>query len=467
MKNLNITHNIEIGDGDLEVYHGVAIDAKPVVEMKKGDSIVANFIRILMSFAGGIAMPAGIIGHYASTSNAYHSPSTIGTPSNVTSVAGPKTRFTVPSNSSWSTAAHVRVMGLTGDWAAANGVWAVVSSSSTTVDISLDSSLFGALSLANSPRLVKCHTANARSEQSTFGNPKIILGTSLIAVDVDDQGLKGEVWSGSGAGQLNYSTVNISNPASSGTEVEMSMATEISNDSGGSIGIKEAGIAVYGPDVDTSDYLWSLIARDLLTVTIADGKVATVTYKFLTALGAEGGLTKQFLDILAQQLYYGAFSNTVKDVTGAIQTDTNFAGVFMMAAAGGDNIPSSAASGVTGQWIGPQVGTGNTAVTTDDYKLQTRVAHGTGAGQLKYFGSTVENFLVGDTPGEASFDVVRFFENVSGGAIEIKETALYCGRNSSGNADEAYCIARHVLAAPVNVLNTEVVRVTYRFKVNV
>lgn len=116
---------------------------------------------------------------------------------------------------------------------------------------------------------------------------------------------------------------------------------------------------------------------------------------------------------------------------------------------------------LAGDIIGIQVGTNNTAVTPTDYKMNTRVAHGDGAGQLEYGGCEIYNKVVADP--NASFDIRRYFNNQSGGDIGIQEVGIYSvGSHADSGSGRvfSFLICRDVVAL-VTVADTELLRVVY------
>lgn len=68
------------------------------------------------------------------------------------------------------------------------------------------------------------------------------------------------------------------------------------------------------------------------------------------------------------------------------------------------------------------VGTGTNAVNLADYTIQTKITHGSGAGQLSYGAVTITSAdVVGST---VKFTVARTFSNNSGDSITIQEVVL-------------------------------------------
>jgi hypothetical protein len=108
------------------------------------------------------------------------------------------------------------------------------------------------------------------------------------------------------------------------------------------------------------------------------------------------------------------------------------------AAYSGFPVNEGAASAVAGI----VVGTSNTPVTVDDYKIGTLIAHGVGAGQFQYLACTV-NAVVTAAP-RSSCRTDRTFTNNSGGSITVKEIAMY-GRAYDASATYVICLCRDVI----------------------
>ena len=123
---------------------------------------------------------------------------------------------------------------------------------------------------------------------------------------------------------------------------------------------------------------------------------------------------------------------------------------------------------------GIQVGTGNTAPTIDDCKLQTPIANGSGAGQLQYGGVTFG--LPTSDAVQSHFTVTRNFSNQSGNPITVYEIGLVV----KGDIPEPWQVSktysavqynfltiRDVIAAGISILNGETLTVNYRQVANV
>ena len=120
---------------------------------------------------------------------------------------------------------------------------------------------------------------------------------------------------------------------------------------------------------------------------------------------------------------------------------------------------SDAASGdVT---FGIIVGTGTNAVTIADYKLQTPVAHGSGAGQLQYsamtFGAPASDATT------SQFTLTRNFANASGGTITVTEVGLYVKGYKYSNT-YYFMTLRDVIGGGIAVPNGQTLTVNYRIQ---
>ena len=123
---------------------------------------------------------------------------------------------------------------------------------------------------------------------------------------------------------------------------------------------------------------------------------------------------------------------------------------------------------------GIQVGTGNTAPTISDCKLQTQIAHGSGAGQLQYGGVTFG--LPTSDITQSHFTVTRNFSNQSGNPITVYEIGLVV----KGDIPEPWQVSKYsiatqyyfltirdVIASGISILNGETLTVNYRQVANV
>lgn len=110
--------------------------------------------------------------------------------------------------------------------------------------------------------------------------------------------------------------------------------------------------------------------------------------------------------------------------------------------------------------FGILVGTGVNANSFEDFALQTKVANGTGAGQMSYVQS--ELAVQAYDGGTLTMTVAhaRFFNNNSGGDIGINEVAL-ASNGLTGGGNLYAIVTRDKLGGTVTVLNTGQLKVTY------
>ncbi len=108
------------------------------------------------------------------------------------------------------------------------------------------------------------------------------------------------------------------------------------------------------------------------------------------------------------------------------------------------------------------LGTGSTAVAVADYKLETLIANGTAATQLKYYGCW--GYPVTSTSTTSTLNIERLFENVSGGTITISEAGIY-----GVQAPVAYnfCFIRDLVSPTISVLNGEYLKVIYSIQTSI
>ena len=106
------------------------------------------------------------------------------------------------------------------------------------------------------------------------------------------------------------------------------------------------------------------------------------------------------------------------------------------------------------------VGTGNTAPTITDYALQTKIAHGAGAGQMSYSATT---FAVPVSDGTTSqFTITRNFANGSGGSITVQEIGLISQVQDETQTNRYFLLIRDVIAGGIVVPNGQTLTVNYR-----
>jgi len=127
-------------------------------------------------------------------------------------------------------------------------------------------------------------------------------------------------------------------------------------------------------------------------------------------------------------------------------------------------------AGVGGTDRGIVIGSGSTPATNTDYKLETMIAHGSGAGQMTY-GAQVVN-AAGVVGANVDLVIQRTYTNNSGGDVTINEVGLYNRRAVAYAPDPpggacTHCSIRDVLVSAVIVPNMCSVTVYYTLRTTV
>jgi hypothetical protein len=109
--------------------------------------------------------------------------------------------------------------------------------------------------------------------------------------------------------------------------------------------------------------------------------------------------------------------------------------------------------------FGILVGSGVAAESFEDYALQAKIANGIGAGQLSYVDTAI--YTVSDDGLTKICRWVRYFNNNSGGGIDVNEVGLVTyGKVSSGTSVK-FMMSRDKLASTVTVPDTGQLKVTH------
>jgi len=151
--------------------------------------------------------------------------------------------------------------------------------------------------------------------------------------------------------------------------------------------------------------------------------------------------------IAYNQLVYGGMSGSgqsVKCTDGVNRTQSTTYDLLLVARpAGYDN-------------RGCVVGSGNAAVTINDYRLDSQINHGTGPGQLEHYECTIiyPPSVVGS---QCSYRVKRIFHNASGGPVTVREIGVYASISNNYDA----CVIRDVLGAGAPVPHGGAITVIY------
>jgi hypothetical protein len=111
------------------------------------------------------------------------------------------------------------------------------------------------------------------------------------------------------------------------------------------------------------------------------------------------------------------------------------------------------------------VGSGSDAESFEGHALSTKIAHGTGVGQISYGASEapVKSYVAGTKTYSVAH--ARYYNNNSGGNITINEIAIYLRMVTGAAYNSVYVImtTRDLLAASVVIPDTGQLKVTYTF----
>jgi len=188
----------------------------------------------------------------------------------------------------------------------------------------------------------------------------------------------------------------------------------------------------------------------LLFETTLDIYLVTKSNGIISHRLAHSQLSRSFLKQWTQ-LVKGTFQALVEGTIKATDGSTHTGGA--------GQLRINAAAAVS--YFGLVLGTGDTPVAIDDYKLQTQILHGSAANQLSHAAVIVDAHHGGGST--SSFKVKRQFENLSGGTITVKESGIYAYYDAS----TGYNIVRDVLTAPFDIANGQIAEFRYTIKATV
>jgi hypothetical protein len=112
------------------------------------------------------------------------------------------------------------------------------------------------------------------------------------------------------------------------------------------------------------------------------------------------------------------------------------------------------------------VGSGDTPNATTTYALATKIAQGSGSGQLVHGATTVET-VTNPSGGDFQFRIIRAFTNNSGASVTVKEIGLYGNLMDSTATDRQFATARDVLPSPSSIPDGATMTVRYIIKITV
>lgn len=157
-------------------------------------------------------------------------------------------------------------------------------------------------------------------------------------------------------------------------------------------------------------------------------------------------------------VYHGFRNNTTTDF---VSSDSPF-NDYMIINTGGSGASGAGSvlriNGLSGiDTLGIAVGAGVTPAVPLDFDLETKIANGTGAGQLSYATTQgVQGIKI--TGSKSNFILQRLFVNNSGGSIDVSEIGILASNGATG------LILRDTFT-PVTVLNGQTLLTQFEFSV--
>jgi hypothetical protein len=117
--------------------------------------------------------------------------------------------------------------------------------------------------------------------------------------------------------------------------------------------------------------------------------------------------------------------------------------------------------GAAGVEAGIVVGSGTNAVSLDDYVLQTQIDEGASAGELNHAEQLAPSISWNGGTRVLSNDCVRYFNNNSGGNVDVNEVGIYAHLHANDGHSFWTLVCRDKLGSTVTVPDTGQLKVTY------
>jgi hypothetical protein len=206
--------------------------------------------------------------------------------------------------------------------------------------------------------------------------------------------------------------------------------------------------------IPISETFWELEVRD------KDGKVIQ-SLKQRSHSWVRNAYNHMFCQLAGKNANYGTFGPgylNVRDTGGTLRQATAPIG---QSATDIDGTTYGYRGKPGDDTWGIQVGSGTNPESFEDYMLQTKIANGVGAGQLSYIEQDPHVIAYDAGTKVMSNSLVRYFNNNSGGDIDVNEVALVVNQPQGGPVYGKWVQARDKLASTVTVPNTGQLKVTY------
>lgn len=473
-----IKKELLINGGDLDIYMDLFITdengEKKKILTKKGDSLVANFLRILYVQMGRDSRDNVMGGTF------YKRGQYATNEINITSItSGNEGKYRLTFATTFvnynETGGKIALGGFQG--IPLSGIFNYTKISDYILDVDDTTFETGWISGTGRAEIFVPITNFGSASYQSFYFDGISVGTGTTPTAIDDFSLEKPIPNLSTSGGLTYNNAIVSQDTNDSTSAQLTFTRTFTNNSSIAVTVNEIGLFM---KAGTSGYTL-LVMRDIIPggAEVHAGKVLTINYRIVTNLGSgtdSGGFLVGFMRMLYRQA-----SRTVRaifDINNVSISAADNLVSFMAVKCGGHSIEYGdfALEKEMGWKTGIIIGTGEAAVSMGDYNLSTLIAHGNSAGQMLYYGGFAQNFIKGAD--FAQFDIMKAIENDSGDAILVKEYGLTVGacNNTSGGTDNSYfgsnlflknlfLIARNLLTVPVSVGNGEILKVVYTIKV--
>jgi hypothetical protein len=307
--------------------------------------------------------------------------------------------------------------------------------------------------------------SNGHYALSTISTTGLIIGTGVGAESFEDSAIGTQIVHGSGAGQLWYqSSQTLENDFwTLATRTQAHRLTRFfDNWSGATITINE--IAQY-----TSLYLSSvrvaMMSRDIITpLDVAHRSCAAISYVYSLVFPSTGSPLRNFYNYLFSQFAcvngrdatnFQDGNINIKITAGTVKSQLLPISPYNTSAFGGDG--SMYGGGQNKSSNGQIVGRGDTAVTFEDFALETPIEHGTGANQMSYSSASEAPSRVWSDP-TMTVQHARCITNGSGSSITVKEVGLQATFPGTGGSSFGACLVLRDIISDVVVANGESIR---------
>ena len=112
------------------------------------------------------------------------------------------------------------------------------------------------------------------------------------------------------------------------------------------------------------------------------------------------------------------------------------------------------------------VGSSDTPNSLTTYALGSKIAHGTGSGQLVYNVEVIED-VTNPSGNDLLFRITRTFTNNSGSTVTVKEVGLLIKKYDAGGVARSFLAVRDVLPSPSSIPDGATMTIRYIPKITI